>query len=349
MQIGFHLTPFWSPTDRTPSQIIDEAVEVVSAASRMGFAWVSMGHHWLSYPTVWPQPFPVLARLAPETGDMQIKTSVLLLPLLNAVDVAENVATLDHITHGRLILGVAIGYREKELQAVGLTRKDRSPKLEESVAVLKQLWSGEEVTYQGRYVTVNQGRMGFKPYQQPHPPIEFGAQSEGAARRAARIGDGVFLGPQVAWQDIGHLARVYRQEREAQSKPLGILGASRSLMVGTSKEDAASRAGVYLEKTFNMYKSWEMQEMSMASLQLDADRPLDDWAVHGSPADCVEVLQRAESEHGLNKVGFTIYSLPRSPRQRIEYLQMIAEEIVAKVARPEDRASPSAVAATSRR
>src|SRR6266516_3166866 len=108
MQIGFHLTPFWSPTDRSPTQIIDEAIAVVRAASTMGYAWVSMGQHWLTYPTIWPQPYPLIARLAPETGNMQIKSSVLLLPLLNPVEVAENVSTLDHMTHGRLVLGVAI-------------------------------------------------------------------------------------------------------------------------------------------------------------------------------------------------------------------------------------------------
>ena len=332
MQIGFHLTPFWSPTDRTPTEIIDEAIEVVHAASRMGFAWVSMGQHWLSYPTVWPQPYPLIARLAPETGSMQIKTSVLLLPLLNPVEVAENIATLDHITHGRLLLGVAIGYREQELETVGLARKDRGPKLEESLLLMKQLWSGEEVTFQGKYIRVTKGRMGFTPYQKPHPPIEMGAQSEPAARRAARIADGVFIGPQVSWADIHKLADVYRQaRRDAGHAAMGGAGASRSLMVGKSKEDAAQTARQYLEKTFKMYRSWEMQESSMVPLQLGFDRPLDDWTVHGSPQDCVETLLRARDEMGLNRIGFTIYSLPRSPQARIEYLQMIAEEIVQKL------------------
>src|SRR5207237_2670295 len=149
MQIGFHLTPFWSPTDRSPTQIIDEAIEIVHAASTMGYSWVSMGHHWLSYPTVWPQPYPLIARLAPETGEMQIKSSVLLLPLLNPVEVAENVSTLDHITHGRLVLGVAIGYREAELETVGLTRKDRTARIEESIRLMKQLGTGNEVTLEG--------------------------------------------------------------------------------------------------------------------------------------------------------------------------------------------------------
>jgi alkanesulfonate monooxygenase SsuD/methylene tetrahydromethanopterin reductase-like flavin-dependent oxidoreductase (luciferase family) len=333
MQIGFHLTPFWSPTDRPANQIIDEAIEVVRAASTMGYAWVSVGHHWVSYPTVWPQPYPVIARLAPETGTMPIKSSMLLLPLLNPVDVAENVATLDHITHGRLVLGIAIGYRERELEAVGLTRKDRTAKLEESLLLMKRLWAGEEVTFSGTYTKLTKSRMGFTPYQKPHPPIEMGAQSEGATRRAARLADSVFFGPQVAWADMRKLAEVYRETRqESGQHPTTGLGASRSLMVGKSKEDAARTAQQYLEKTFNMYRSWEMQEKDMVPLQLGFDRSLDDWSVVGSPKDCVETLLHAREATGLDRVGFTIYSLPREPQARIDYLQMIAEEIVRKVA-----------------
>src|SRR6266498_3229625 len=161
MRLGFHLTPFWSPTDRPPHQILDETIEVVAAASKMGFDWVSMGQHWISHPTIWPQPFPFLARIAPETGRMQLKTSVLLVPLLNPVEVAENVATLDHLCHGRLVVGVAVGYREVELTAAGLTRRDRAPKLEESIEIMKLLWSGQEVTYHGRYTRLDRARMGF--------------------------------------------------------------------------------------------------------------------------------------------------------------------------------------------
>jgi alkanesulfonate monooxygenase SsuD/methylene tetrahydromethanopterin reductase-like flavin-dependent oxidoreductase (luciferase family) len=335
MHIGFHLTPLWSPTDRRPTQILDEAIEVVHAASTMGYEWVSIGQHWVSHPTVWPQPFPFLARIAPETGQMRLKTSMLLLPIENPVEVAENVATLDHLCHGRLSVGVAVGYREVELEAVGLTRKDRARKMEESIELMKQLWSGEAVTFAGKYTSVTGARMGFRPFQLPHPPIEMAAQSEPATRRAARIADGVLFGPQDSWAAVAHLAGVYRDERKAQSSDdVGFLGASRSLIVGTSKEDAKARAEAYLERTFAMYKNWAMQESSMVPLQLDSSIPLDDWTVNGSPADCVEILKRAEQEVGLNAVGFTIYSLPRSPQERIEYLQMIAEEIVAKVAEP---------------
>ena len=92
---------------------------------------------------------------------------------------------------------MAIGYREAELEAVGLTRKDRVPKLEESLALMKQLWTGEEVTFAGQYAQVTKLRMGLTPVQKPHPPIVMGCQSSATAR-AARLTDGVFFGPQVA-------------------------------------------------------------------------------------------------------------------------------------------------------
>ena len=176
--------------------------------------------------------------------------------------------------------------------------------------------------------------MGFTPYQKPHPPLEMGAQSEGATKRAARITDGVFFGPQAAWTYCGQLADLYRATRKELGKELGMLGASRSLMVAGSKEEARKTAEQYLEKTFKMYQTWSMQEQNMAELQLSFEKDLDDWAIHGSTADCVEKILWARDELGLNRIGFTIYSLPRSPQARIDYLQMIAEDIVAKCSSP---------------
>ena len=65
----------------------------------------------------------------------------------------------------------------------------------------------------------------------------------------------------------------------------------------------------------------------MVPLQLGFDIELDDWTINGSPADCVETIQRA-AEMGLDGIGFTIYSLPREPNARIDYLRMIAEHIL---------------------
>jgi alkanesulfonate monooxygenase SsuD/methylene tetrahydromethanopterin reductase-like flavin-dependent oxidoreductase (luciferase family) len=332
MHIGIHLTPFFSPTDRRPTQVVDEVVAIAQRASQLGFAWISAPHHWTAHPSVWPQPFPLLARLAPVTGSMRLLTLVILLPLVNPVETAENVATLDAISHGRLTLGVAIGYREAELEAVGLTRKDRVPKLEESLALMKQLWSGEEVTFAGRYTRVSQLRMGLTPVQKPHPPIVMGCQSERATARAARLTDGVFFGPQVGWADIGNLLDIYRHARaEAGYHSPGALGASRALLLGKDQADAARIGRAYLERTFANYRAWAMQEATMVPLALSFDRPLQDWTVHGSTADCVETLLRARDGMGLSHISLTMYNLPRELPARLEYLDRVAEDILRKV------------------
>src|SRR2546428_4795994 len=294
----------------------------------MGFAWLSIGHPGLSHPTVWPRPVAMLSRLAPEAGEMRLKTSMLLLPLLNPVDVAESVVTLDHITHGRLDVGVAIGYRELELEAAGLRRRDRVPKLEDALGIRRRLGRGEESPRGGAYMKLTKARLGLPPHQHPHPPLEMGAQSVGATQRAARLVDAVFFGPQVAWADVGRLVGVYRAARAAESAgTAGTAFASRSLIVGASKEAARAAARGYLERTFAMYRSWEMQEPGMVQLQLGFASSLDDWTINGTPAQCLETIARARAL-GLDGIGLTIYSLPREVKARIEYLRMISEEIV---------------------
>ena len=283
----------------------------------MGFAWVSIGHHWVSHPTVWPQPFPMLARLAPETGSMRLKTSVLLLPILNAGgDVAENVATLDHITHGRLDVGVAIGYRERELEAAGLARKDRVPKLEESIAVMKRLWSGEEVTFEGALHPASRARgWASRPTRLPHPPLEMGAQSVGATRRAARLVDAVFFGPQVAWADIGRLVGVYREARAERTRAGHRDRLAQPHRRRRARRRRTPRRARYLERTFTMYRDVgdAGAEHGPAPARLRHEpRRLDDQR---HARGLLETIARAH-ELGLDGIGFTIYSLPREVRAR---------------------------------
>ena len=163
MRIGVHMTPFCGPGSRPPAEVIDEVLAVGRRADQLGFDWVSVPHHWAAHPVVWPQPFPLLAALARETRSARLMTLMLLLPLLNAVDVAENAATVDQMSGGRLTLGAAIGFREVELHAIGLTRKDRVPKLEESLEVMKRVWSGEEVSFPGRYGALERMRTALVP------------------------------------------------------------------------------------------------------------------------------------------------------------------------------------------
>lgn len=331
MKCGLLLLPFLGALDRPVAENIETTRAVARAASTRGFEWISASQHLVSHPTRWPQPIPILAHLVSESGHMRLMTQMLLLPLHNPVTVAEEVATLDQISGGRVTLGVAIGYRDVEMEAMGITRKDRTGRMEEALSLMKRLWTGEEVTHGGRYFRLTKGRMGFGPVQRPHPPIIMAAQSPGAAARAGRLADGIFFGPQISWSDMKQLIAVYREaRREAGKQGDGVIGSSRSVMLSRDRETAISEGRAYLERTFAMYSGWSMQERSMVQLQLSTEN-VDEWAILGAPADCVAAIQRVEREVGLTHISLSCYNLPPDPAARVEYVMRLGEEVVRRV------------------
>ncbi len=100
------------------------------------------------------QIVPMMAYLAPHAEGMQIGPNILILPLLNPVQVAEESATLDVLTGGNYVLGVGLGYREGEFTAFNMSLKERAPRLEESIALMRRLWTEDKVTHKGRFYQV---------------------------------------------------------------------------------------------------------------------------------------------------------------------------------------------------
>src|SRR4029078_8956600 len=94
---------------------------------------------------------------------MRIAPKTMVLPLLNPVHVAEESATLDVLTGGNYVLGVGLGYRDGEFTAFNMSLKERVPRLEESIALIRRLWSGEKVTHKGRFYQVDNLAIGLKP------------------------------------------------------------------------------------------------------------------------------------------------------------------------------------------
>ncbi len=151
MEVGIYIRDYMEDPSRPLFEQIEEAAAVCRRARELGFSAIYMPQHFIAYPTVWPQPMQILSRLAPETGDMKLLTGILLLTYHNPVDIAEQTTTLDHISNGRFVLGVGLGYREPELAAFNTNRRDRVSRFEESISLMKQLWTGEEVTFEGKH------------------------------------------------------------------------------------------------------------------------------------------------------------------------------------------------------
>lgn len=329
MQLGLQTLQFVNDPKVPVADQLDDLVLVAREADRLGFAWLSASQHWISHPTIWPQPIPLLSHLAAATRRIRLMTQMLLLPLHNPVAVAEDIATLDQLSRGRVTLGIANGYREAELRAAGIERADRAGRVSEGIELLTALWSGEEVDHAGRRWQVR-GRPGFVSFQRPRPPIVLAAQSVAAARRAARIADGVFFGPQIRLGDIASLAAVYREACAEAGRPAGSIGAGRALFLADDRASAISSGREYLSRQVGTYSEWSMQEAGTVSFALD-DAGVEEWALLGSDADCVAQLE-AYARAGLTHVTLTAYNLPKGLERRLDYVRAVGEGIVARAA-----------------
>jgi len=105
------------------------------------------------------------------------------------VILAEEIATLDIVTEGRLEFGLGLGYRAEEFDYIGIPYKERAPRLDETIELLMQLWTEPEVTHKGRFFELDHVRPHIQPLQKPYPPLWVGGHSDRGARRAGRYGD----------------------------------------------------------------------------------------------------------------------------------------------------------------
>ncbi len=139
-----------------------------------------------------PDPLLPLAYAAAVTTKLRLATGILILPQHHPVYVAKQVATLDVLSRGRAILGVGIGWLEEEFEVLGVPFKERAARTEEALRAIRTLWKGEPEAFEGQFFRWPPVHSNPKPVQQPGVPVVVGGHVEGAARRAARCGDGFF-------------------------------------------------------------------------------------------------------------------------------------------------------------
>ena len=132
-----------------------------------------------------------LSFIAARTEKLKFGTNVIALPLRNPTVLAKEIATLDFLSGGRSLPAVGLGTGDAdEYEACGTLKRERGARTDEAIEVMRLLWSQDEVTYRGKYFTLNGVSVQPKPVQADLPPVWIGGRSEFAIRRTARIGDG---------------------------------------------------------------------------------------------------------------------------------------------------------------
>lgn len=138
-----------------------------------------------------PDPLIWLSYVAGATSRIRLATGILILPQHNPVITAKQVASLDHLSGGRMMLGIGVGWLREEFEALGAPFEDRARRTDEYIRAMRELWGAERPSFQGEFVRFEGA------YCRPQPvngsvPIIVGGHSRAAARRAGRLGDGFF-------------------------------------------------------------------------------------------------------------------------------------------------------------
>jgi alkanesulfonate monooxygenase SsuD/methylene tetrahydromethanopterin reductase-like flavin-dependent oxidoreductase (luciferase family) len=232
-----------------PVALYRAAVEQSAWADRHGFSSVTVMEHHASTDGYLPSPIVLGSAIAGVTNALDIRLSLVLLPLYHPLRAAEDLAVLDLVSEGRLRLTVGLGYRDEEYDQMGVNMKRRPSLMEEAVETLKLAWTGEPFEFRGRTV-----RILPRPAQRPRPAIAMGGASPASARRAARIADG--------YQPLApRLYEIYLQELEALGKPWpspprSTSGGGLYVFVADDPEREWARIGPHAAHDTNEYARW---------------------------------------------------------------------------------------------
>ena len=261
-----------------------------------------------SFPII--ESLTLLTAIAARTRTIKLGTGILVLPLRNPVVLAKQLSSMDQLSGGRLIMGMASGWYKREFDAVGVPYEKRGKIMDENLSILKRFWTEDMVKGDYSFHRIPAGVMFPKPMQKPRPPILIGGYVDRVLQRAAVAGDGwltYFYRPESfakSWAKIRDFAT------EGGKDPATLLNAAQlPIRIGKSRAEIESGMMEWLGKEWD-YASWS-----------DSTK---DSAILGTVDECVAQL-KAHLAAGVQKIIFVPY------KYEIEQIETIAREIVPRL------------------
>jgi alkanesulfonate monooxygenase SsuD/methylene tetrahydromethanopterin reductase-like flavin-dependent oxidoreductase (luciferase family) len=265
-----------------------ELVAQVQLAEELGFTGAFLPHHHLAG-VPFLQPMPLLGYLAGQTRRLQLGTSVLLLPLRNPVAIAEEVATLDVMSGGRITLGVGQGYRPEEWDAFGVPHAQRGERFQESIEVIRRLWAGDTVTHRGHFGALDGAALSILPLQNGGPPVWIGAYTERGIRRAGAVGDALIGSSTFDRNALAQAQARFVDACCAWGRPAPTeFPVLRETSVAPTREAAIAALRSHLAVKLAAYARWARKPM-------DLERSIADCAIAGTPAEAARQIRDYEA------------------------------------------------------
>ncbi len=293
------------------------AAEIAAEAAwleGLGFEYISVGEHFMrgSPPGPTHASLPLLGVAAGATEKIRLLSSILLVPFYQPLVLARMTASLDIASRGRLTLGVGIGGEfPMEFEAAGLNVRQRGRRTDECLDALRRLWSGDEVSFNGRHFAFENSALNPPPTQDPHPPIWVAGRRDAAMRRAVRFGDGwfpYFYSPERYRDSVARITAM--AEEEDRDLSLFQWAYFPYISIYPTEQEAAEAAAEALGGRYLYGGDF-----------LDIVR---NYCLLGTPEMCARRLEEY-IEAGAKHIVFSV-ACPREDRMR--HIETIAEEIL---------------------
>ena len=299
MRMGLFMATQW-PANADLDLEMANLCEQTRIAKDHGFSSVMVGQHFLSQPLQMIQAEPLISRLAAEGEGMTFGITILLLAMQNPIIVAENAASLDWITNGNYVLGVGLGYRREEFEALGVEFEQRVSRFEEAIPLIRRLWSEESVIHHGRHFNVSGMGASIKPKRAGGPPIWVGGDVIAAVQRAAKLNCPWIAPPTMTFHEIAERVDAYRKASA------GISGNSvneqpiiREVAIGSTKAEALRAARPALLSKYEAYASWgQTATKERVSLSDTFDDFIKDRFIIGDEFEVADEVARYKDSFG---------------------------------------------------
>lgn len=317
-------------------------LEQIALVDRLGFDHVWITEHHFVDDGYMPSPLVMSGAIAARTSRVFIGQDVMLLPFTNPVRLAEDLAVLDNLSNGRMMVGAGMGYVPSEFAAMGIPRNERRQRMDETLTILRHAFTEDEFDFHGKHFQLDGVGVRPRPVQPGGPPLWVAAMGEPGAKRAARFDANLLpQGDRRAVLDPWRAALAER-DRDAADYRVGI---ARPLVVNDDPAAAAASSnGVALAKvaaggavpheSMRVYEGWlrELSPTDRMKTQLiegnDDGTLIPQDAFVGPAEACIAEARRMHNEYGITDIIVPGYSGAQPPAVVDANLVRLANEVL---------------------
>jgi len=320
-------------------EAFDESFTQVLAAEQLGLDTVWLAeHHFSPERAVLASPMVLASAICARTEHIRVGLAVQVLPLTNPLRVAEEAATVDHISKGRFEFGIGRSGLTRYYQGFNVPYEESRPRFIESLKIIMKAWKEDSFSHDGEYHSYDNVTVVPKPFQNPHPPITVAVSGEETFPMIGELGHSIFISLNAGRDQLKNRLDAYRASRQKQKfatkgnilMRVPIYVAETTEKAKSEPEDSARHALRYAARELSQSAASEEAANRMhRTANLPYEEVLANRVIYGSPDEVVDRLKEIQEELGITGLVMECNYGGRIPYERVaNSLKLISERVM---------------------